>query len=80
MLAAAGAVDLLALEMPGLARDVLACFLVAIGVLSAVVAWIRWAAAERAIRRRRPLPSFGYALLITVGLVVAGGVIIVGVF
>jgi putative membrane protein len=77
LLAAAVAVDVVDLDMSGAVQRVLAGLLVVLGMLSAVVAWVRWASAERAIRRRQPLPSFGFAMLFTLGLVVAGLVVVV---
>lgn len=77
LLAASVAVDVVDLDMSDAVRRALAGLLVVLGVFSAVVAWVRWAAAERAIRRRHPLPSFGFAVLIPLGLVVAGVVVVV---
>lgn len=80
LLAAAVAVDVVDLNMSDAVRRILAGLLVVLGLLSAVVAWVRWASAERAIRRRQPLPSFGFAMLFTLGLVVAGLVVVVAEF
>lgn len=76
LLAAAVAVDVVDLDMPHSVRRVLSGLLVVLGVVAAVVAWVRWATAERAIRRRQPLPSFGFAMLFTLGLVITGLVVI----
>jgi putative membrane protein len=77
LLAAAVAVDVVDLNISTGTRRALAGILVALGLLAAVVAWLRWAAAERAIRRGAPLPSMGFALGITLGLVVAALVVVV---
>lgn len=77
LLAAAVALDVVDLDISAGMQQLLAGVLVALGLLSAVAAWIRWAIAERAIRRQQPLPSLGFAMLFTLGLVVAGLVVIV---
>jgi putative membrane protein len=76
LLAAAVALDVVELDLSRDVQRLLAGILVVLGLLSAVAAWIRWALAERAIRRGEPLPSFGFAMLFTLGLVVAGVVVI----
>jgi putative membrane protein len=77
LLAAAVAVDVVDLDMSDATQRLLAGLLVLLGALSAVVAWGRWAAAERAIRRRHALPSFGFAMLFPLGLVVLALVVLV---
>lgn len=77
LLAAGVAVDVVDLDIAPVVRGILGGLLVVLGAMSAAVAWVRWAAAERAIRRRDPLPSFGWAVLLAVGLVIASVVILV---
>ena len=77
LLAAGVAVDVVDLDVSEAVRRTLAGLLVVLGVGSAVLAWVRWAFAERAMRRRLPLPSFGLAMLFAAGLVVAGLAILV---
>jgi putative membrane protein len=77
LLAAAVALDVVDLDISSAVHHLLAGVLVVLGLLAAVIAWFRWALAERAVRRRGPLPSFGFAVLFTVGLVVAGVVVVV---
>jgi putative membrane protein len=72
LLAAAVAVDVVELDISDPARRALAGVLVALGLLSAAIAWVRWAVSERAIRRREPLPAFGFAVVFSLGLVIAG--------
>jgi putative membrane protein len=43
--------------------------------LSALAAWVRWALAERAIRRSEPLPTFGLGALFTLVLAVLAAVL-----
>lgn len=76
LLAAAVAVDVVDLEISDVIQQLLAAALIALGLASAVAAWLRWALAERAIRCRTPLPSFGYGIMMALGLVAAGVVLI----
>jgi uncharacterized membrane protein YidH (DUF202 family) len=55
----------------------LAVLLVVLGIASALVAWIRWWLAERAMRRRAPLPSFGFGVLFSGSLVLTAVVLVV---
>lgn len=77
LLAAAVALDVVQLAVSDGLQRLLAGLLVALGLLAAVTAWLRWALAERAIRRRSHLPSFGFAALFTLGLVLVA--VVVGV-
>ncbi len=54
-------------------QTAMSVWLVALGMVLAVASWLRWARAERAMRRHEPLPST------PVGAVVAVGVLVVGV-
>ena len=76
LLAAGVAVDVVDLSISSGAQHALAVLLVALGVICAVAAWVRWALAERAMRRREPLPSFGLAVLVTILLVAAAMVLV----
>ena len=71
LLAAGVALDVVDLSIPAAAQHAIAVLLVALGLLCAVAAWVRWALAERAMRRGRPLPAFGYGALFTLAIVVA---------
>lgn len=77
LLAAAVAVDVVSLDMSDTLQRGLAGVLVAMGLISAVAAWVRWAVAERAIRHREPLPSFGFAIAFSIGLVAAAFIVFV---
>lgn len=77
LLAAGVAVDVVDLSLgEGLQRG-LAVLLVALGLLSAVAAWLRWALAERAMRRNRPLPSLGLGAGLALAMVVVAVVLVV---
>ena len=69
----AGGVALHALNVPETAwvRTTLAVALVVFGGLVTLLAMVRWARVERAIRTRSPLPAFSLGYLLT-GAVVIG--------
>ncbi|MGH3355302.1 MAG: YidH family protein [Nocardioidaceae bacterium] len=79
LMAAGVALDAIPLPMPGAVQFGLAAAFIALGLLCAVASWLRWARAERAMRRGDPLPaaSFGVVLSVVVvlsalGLLAAG--------
>src|SRR5690606_6879233 len=76
LLAAGVAVDVVDLSLGSTLQYALALTLVALGLVSAVAAWIRWALAERAMRTRAPLPAFGFGAFFTLVVVVAALVLI----
>lgn len=76
LLAAGVAIDVVELSFGTRLQDVLAVLLVALGLVTALAAWARWAMAERAIRRSDPLPPFGLGLLVTSVMVVVAVVLI----
>ncbi|WP_408897296.1 YidH family protein [Nocardioides sp. R1-1] len=72
LIASGVAVDLVAPpETDGRSR-VLAVLLVALGMLCALLAVVRWARAERAMRHGQPLPGFTMVVMLPAGLVVTG--------
>lgn len=77
----AGGVALHALGLPETdwVRGVLAVLLVLLGGLLTVLAAIRWARVERAIRTGQPLPAFTLGYLLT-GAVVVGAVVLAAAF
>ena len=63
---------------PGAAAN-LARLLAALGLLCALASWIRWARAERAMRRRKPLPAPRLGALVSGALVITAlAVLLVG--
>jgi putative membrane protein len=76
LLAAGVAVDVVNLKIPSGTQRGLATLLVLLGLLSALVSWIRWALAERAMRHQGPLPAFGLGALFTVCVVVSALVLL----
>lgn len=78
LLAAGVAVDVVELPLGDALQRGLAALLVALGLVAAVASWVRWALAERAMRKGGPLPAFGLGTLVAVGVLVASVVLLVG--
>lgn len=77
MLAGGVALDAVDLEGPHALQTALAVTLVLLGLAGAGTAWLRWAAAERAMRRHEPLPSTApLAWVSLVLMVVAAGLVL----
>ena len=74
----AGGVALHALQLPEAAwlRALLASLLVVLGAVVTVLAMVRWARVERALRSGTPLPAFGLGVLVTGAVVVAGALLV----
>ncbi|MBZ5735099.1 DUF202 domain-containing protein [Nocardioides sp. TRM66260-LWL] len=68
----AGAVALHSLGVPDVpwARATLVVLLVGLGAGMTVLAYLRWARVERAMRLREPLPAFSVGLWMTIAIVV----------
>lgn len=78
LLAAGVALEALELPVQSDLRFAAALLLVALGVLAPVLAWIGWARAERAVRRRTSLPAPSAFGLLVIGVCVAGALVLVG--
>jgi putative membrane protein len=77
LLAGGVALDAVDLDGPRGLQSVLAVALVVTGLVGAGVAWVRWAAAERAMRLRLPLPgTAALAVMAVVLMVVAAGLVV----
>ncbi len=74
----AGGVALHALEVPSTdwLRTVVVVALIAAGGLMCVLALVRWARVERAMRRREPLPSFGLGVVTAVALFIVAALLV----
>ena len=77
LLAGGVALDAVELDGPPALQSALAAALVVLGLLGALVAWLRWAAAERAMRLRRPLPGTTALAWLAVALVVVAACLVV---
>lgn len=73
LLAAGVALDAIPLAIPGPLQSALAGMFVLLGTACAVAAWWRWARAERAMRRKEPLPASHFGVVLAVVVVLAGG-------
>jgi putative membrane protein len=78
LLAAGVAVDAVDLSMSDRVQTWLSLLMVTLGLVCAGAAWLRWARAERAIRRGEPLPASGTGLVLAVGVLVAAILVLVG--
>lgn len=77
LLAGGVALDAVELDGPRGLQTALAIVLVVLGLLGAAASWLRWAATERAMRLRRPLPSTAVLVWIALALmVVATGLVV----
>jgi putative membrane protein len=70
LLAAGVALDALDLSIGDDTQRALAVLFVMLGLVCAVTSWLRWARAERAMRRGDPLPAFAVGAVLV--LAVAG--------
>ena len=79
LLAAGVALDAVPLPIPGVVQTLLAAAFVLLGLTCAVASWVRWARAERAMRRGEPLPSVGFGAVLAAFVVLAGiGLLVAG--
>jgi len=78
LLAAAAAVDAFELRIAGWLQTTLGVLLAVAALLAAIQSWRGWAAAERALRHDRPLPSNDMNIVLAVALVVVAVVLVVG--
>jgi putative membrane protein len=69
--------DVVDLSTSDTVQHALGLLLVLLGAASAVLAWVRWAMAERSMRSGQPLPSFGIGATFTLGVLGACAVLIV---
>ncbi len=81
LLAAGVALDAITLDIPDGLQLTLAAVFILLGLACAVAAWLRWARAERAMRRREPLPASNIGIVLSVVVVLSAlGLIGVGLF
>lgn len=63
------ALDVIDLPLADGVQELLAIVLVLLGLVCSLASWVRWARAERAMRRNDPLPSSPFAAVLAAGLV-----------
>lgn len=73
-LAAGVAVDVVDLSISERVQRTLAVVLIVLGLGCAVSSWIRWARAERAMRRKASLPSSRFSAVLTLGVVIIASI------
>lgn len=71
LLAAGVALDAISLAIPSALQVGLAVSFIVLGLFCAATAWLRWACAERAMRRREPLPASRLSVLLSVVVVLS---------
>jgi putative membrane protein len=79
LIAAGIALEALALPIQPDLRRTVAIILLVLGLIVPVLAWLTWAAVERALRRGAPLPGSQVALPVVVGVSAAAALLILGV-
>jgi putative membrane protein len=79
LLAGGVALDVVGLDLSTAAQHGLAVLVLGLGILCAVMSWVRWARSERAMREGHPLPAPGLGAVLAAGLLVAGAVLLVAV-
>ena len=72
LLAAGVALDAIPLAIPSAFQHALAAVFVLLGLMCAVASWLRWARAERAMRRKEALPASSFGVVVAVVVVLAG--------
>ena len=79
LIAGGVAIDAVVLPLPGWVRTATAVVLLVLGLAVPVLAWLNWAASERALRLGRPLPGSFVTLPLAVGVLLVGVLVVVGV-
>ena len=77
LMAGGVALDAVELDGPRGLQSALAVALVVLGLLGAGVSWVRWAATERAMRQRLPLPGTAALAWLAVVLMVVAAALVV---
>jgi putative membrane protein len=79
LIAGGVAVDAVGLPLPGPIRAAVVLVLLAFGLLVPVLAWMNWAATERAMRLGRPLPASILTLPLAIGVLAVAALVAVGI-
>jgi putative membrane protein len=79
LIAGGVALDAVDLDVPTGLQHGVAAAVVVLGLGCAVAAWWRWANAERAMRRGRPLPAQGFGAVLAAAVVLAALALLVAV-
>ncbi|MCD4526879.1 YidH family protein [Nocardioides sp. cx-173] len=76
LLAGGVALDVVQLSIPSGVQRAIALALVVLALVAAAVTWLRWAVAERSMRRGESLPPLGFGLLLVLVVVAVCAVLI----
>ena len=79
LIAAGIALEALALPIQPDLRRTAAIILLVLGLVVPVLAWLTWAAVERALRRGEPLPGSRVALPVVIGVSGTAVILVLGV-
>jgi putative membrane protein len=79
LIAGGVALDAFDLDVSSGLQHGVAAAVVVLGLGCAVAAWWRWAVAERAMRRRQPLPAQGFGAVLAAAVVLAAVALLVAV-
>lgn len=79
LIAGGVAIDAIAVPLPAPVRVVASVVLLVLGLALPLLAWFGWAAGERALRLRRPLPGSVVTLPLAVGVLVVAAVVGIGI-
>lgn len=79
LIAGGVAIDAVALPLPEWVRIATSLVLLILGLAVPVLAWVNWAASERALRLGRPLPGSIVTLPLAVGVLVVATLVVIGV-
>ena len=81
LIASGVAVEALSVPLGDPLRRTLALLLLALGLVCGAASWVRWARAERALRRHEPLPATPVAAaLLSLGVISCVGLLVVGLW
>jgi putative membrane protein len=79
LIAGGVAIDAVALPLPVWVRVTTSVVLLVLGLSLPVLAWLDWAATERAMRLDRPLPGSITTLPLAIGVLVVAVLVVIGV-
>lgn len=79
LIAGGVAIDAVALPLPTWVRVATSIVLLVLGLAVPILAWVNWAASERAMRLGKPLPGSIVTLPLAIGVLVVAALVVVGV-
>jgi putative membrane protein len=79
LIAGGVAIDAVALPLPGWVRVATSIVLLVLGLAVPVLAWVSWAATERALRLGSSLPGSVMTLPLATGVLVVAALVVTGV-